>query len=132
MKVTKNMRTTEKQLMREDTGNQGWLRMSEKIRFRLPESIKIKGKKYKLKHVKNLKDDDGKPCMGLHDHENKVISIDKLVIGSEKRQTLLHEFFHAYLYECNIREGLDSQLEEVIVEALSQGIEEHFDIKWKK
>ena len=102
------------------------------IRFRLPPSVKVKGVRYIVKVVRKLKDDDGKECSGLHDSENKILSIDRALRGKERRQTFFHEYFHAYLEECGVREGLDSQLEEVIVEILSRSLEENdFDIRWK-
>lgn len=102
-----------------------------KTSFKFKRSIPIKGARYKIKMVKDLKDDDNKACWGLHDHIGKVISIEKSLDDKEKVQTLLHEIFHAYLFECNIREGLDSQLEEAIVESLAQCVDLHFELKWK-
>ena len=107
--------------------------MSEKrYRFRLPKTVVVKGAKYKVIVTPNVVDDDGKPCMGLHDHDSKEILIDKNMTAKEKRTTFLHELFHAYCYECNIREGLDSQMEEVLVETIAQAVELHFEFLWKK
>ena len=100
-------------------------------KFRLRKSITILGTKYKIIQTPDLKDEDGNLCMGLHDHIKKVILIDAKLPLAEKRQTFLHELFHAYLFEAYVREGLDTQLEEVIVEMLSQTIEKHFNIEWK-
>jgi hypothetical protein len=99
--------------------------------FHLKSSIKIKGYRYKIILKKFLKDDDGNLCDGLHDHEKKVIYLRRDLKGEGMRKTFLHEFFHAYIFECNIREGLDSQLEEVIVETLSQATDDHFELKWR-
>ena len=101
------------------------------IRFRIPSTLKIKGKTYKVKLVKDLKD-DGVEVLGLHDHENQVISINSCTKGRERRQVFFHEYFHAYIYECGLREGIDSQMEEVIVDALAQSLEENgFDTRYK-
>lgn len=100
------------------------------VRFR--ESISVKGVEYQIIQMKDVKDDDGNIVAGLHDHVNKIIYFDIEMTTDEKRQTFLHEFFHAYLYECHIREGLDGQLEETIVEALSQAMVKEFVIRWKK
>lgn len=98
----------------------------------LPDSIDVKGVNYKIKIVKNLKDDDGKICLGLHDHDGKIISINATCKGAEKKKTFLHEMAHAYIYECHAREGLDSQMEEVLVEILVNAFDNEFDIRWRK
>lgn len=94
-------------------------------------SLMIKGARYKIVYKKFLKDDDGVICDGLHDHIKKIIYVRSVLKGAELRKTFLHEFFHAYLFECNVREGLDTQLEEVIVETLSQATDDNFIIKWR-
>lgn len=107
--------------------------MKEKrYRFRLPKTAVVKGATYKIIIQKDVIDDDGKACMGLHCHEEKEILIDKNMTAKEKRTTFLHELFHAYCYECNIREGLDSQMEEVLVETIAQAVELHFEFLWKR
>jgi len=100
-------------------------------KFKLKSSIMIKGSRYKIKNRKYLKDDDGALCDGLHDHINKIIYVRSGLDGAELRKTFFHEFFHAYLFECHIREGLDTQLEEVIVETLSQALDNNFIVKWR-
>jgi Zn-dependent peptidase ImmA (M78 family) len=102
-----------------------------RMKFRLPKEVMIKGELYKVIVKKDLKDDDGHECDGLHDHEKKIIYITTGLKHDYRRQTFLHEFFHAYLHECHVREGLDSQLEEVIVECLSQATDKHLDWTWK-
>ena len=44
-----------------------------------------------FRQVKNLKCDDGKEVMGLHDHTKKEILITAGLKAKEKRQTFLHE-----------------------------------------
>jgi len=101
------------------------------IRFRMPPHVTVKGVKYKVKLVNGLKY-KGEEVLGLHDHENRTISVCSSAKGRLRRQTFVHELFHAYIYECNIREGLDSQLEEVIVDLLSAALEENnLDLRWK-
>lgn len=108
--------------------------MSETRRkpWRVPKRVSIKGINYKVLIVEKLKDDDGDFCDGLHDHSKKVIYIDKSTKGATRRKTFLHEMFHAYIYECNIREGLQETLEEVIVETMAQATDEQFFLEWKK
>ena len=109
----------------------GFIMRTARNSFPFPDSIIIKGTKYKVVKVKNLKDDDGNECQGLHDHVLKVISIDSALRGANRRKTFLHELAHAYLYECHIREGLDGQLEEVIIEIIVNAFDKHFDIRWR-
>ena len=104
---------------------------SDKSFKRFPKKIVVKGVEYKISLDNYLRDDDGKLCSGLHDHERKVIHIDKNMGIEEKRQTFIHELFHAYLHECHVNEGIDSQLEEAIVESLSQSITKSFVLNWK-
>ena len=104
----------------------------DKSFIRFKKTILIKGEEYTIKQVAKLKDDDGVEVDGLHDHIEKTISLNKNQTPKAKRTTFLHEFYHAYLYECHLREGLDSQMEEAIVEACSQATERHFDLTWKK
>lgn len=99
--------------------------------FKLRSSVVIKGARYKIIKKKYLKDDDGVICDGLHDHVKKIIYIRKGIEPEIMRKTFYHEFFHAYLFECNVREGLDAQLEEVIVETLSQAMDNHFTVSWR-
>lgn len=99
--------------------------------FSLKKQINVKGTDYKIIRKKNPKDDDGKIVLGLFDPEAKTITIATGLAIEIVRQTFIHELFHAYIYECHLREGIDTQLEEVIVEALTQAIEEKFHIKWR-
>jgi len=101
------------------------------LKFISKGSIMVKGARYKIIYKKSIKDDDGVICDGLHDHIKKTIYVSSGLNGADLRKTFLHEFFHAYLFECNVREGLDTQLEEVIVETLSQAMDDHFLIKWR-
>ena len=104
--------------------------MGEK-RFRLPRKILIKGMEYKIRRKKGLKY-EGKPVYGLHDPRTRTIWIDsELKSQSLLRITLIHEMFHGYIDVCVITEGLDRQLEEVIVDLLASAINKHFKISWK-
>jgi len=100
-------------------------------RFRLPRKVTIKGAEYSIRQKKKLVY-KGVEISGLHDHINKVIWISSSIKKPEvKRITLLHEMFHAYLHMCGVCEGLDVQLEEVIVDLLATAVDKHFVIAWK-
>jgi Zn-dependent peptidase ImmA (M78 family) len=92
----------------------------------------VKGVEYSIKRKKGLKYERNE-IMGLHDHIRKTIWIESSIKQPHMlRVTLLHELFHAYLHQCGIGEGLDVQLEEVIVDMLAQCVDKHFSIDWKK
>jgi len=100
-------------------------------RFRLPRKILVKGIEYKIRRKKKLKY-EGKEVYGLHDPKTKIIWIDSGIKQPHMlRVTLIHELFHAYIDVCGITEGLDRQLEEVIVDLLACAIDKHFKVEWK-
>jgi len=99
--------------------------------FRLPRKVQVKEVEYKIRQKKGLTY-KGKEICGLHDHIHKTIWINSDIRKpKERRITLLHELFHAYLHVCGICEGLDEQLEEVIVDLIATCIDKHFSIEWK-
>lgn len=100
--------------------------------FIAKEYLVIKGTRYKVILGSKLFDDDGREADGLFDPEKKTISIHKNLTLKKAKEVFLHELLHAYFYECNLREGIDTQLEEVIVETAAQGILKHFDVVWRK
>ena len=105
--------------------------MANIMSFRLKKFLNIKGRKYRISQVKRPTGEDGKECAGYHDHEKRKIVIARGMEKEDKLHTFLHELFHAYIFECGIREGLDSQLEEVVVDQLAKSIIDNFEIKWK-
>jgi len=99
--------------------------------FRLPRKITVKGVEYKIRQKKGLKY-KGKEVCGLHDHIHKTIWINSSIKKpTDRRITMIHELFHAYLHVCGIGEGLDEQLEEVIVDLLASAVDKHFGLEWK-
>jgi Zn-dependent peptidase ImmA (M78 family) len=106
---------------------------TSKISFKLPKTVEVKGETYKVKRKKNLKDDDGHECDGLHDHINKEILICSAIKDDKTLLlTFLHELNHAYMEECHLREGLSRQMEEAVAECIAQGIVKHFDLTLKE
>ena len=100
--------------------------------FHLKRSIKIKGVTYKVKQLNKVLDDQGIECQGWVDKHKKVIAIMRGLDPLEKKLTFMHEVAHAYLHECHTTEGLDHQLEEVVIETMLRGLSEHFNFSWKK
>lgn len=74
---------------------------------RFPSSVTILGRKYKIKQGKNLVY-AGQPCLGLCDNLNRIIYIEKDQDDKTKRETCVHEFFHALLFIS----GIDQKLTE--------------------
>lgn len=105
--------------------------MKNDIKIRSGEKISVKGAEYTIKWKQKIID-EGIVCWGLHDSEKKLILLSKELPKKEILSVFLHELFHAYLFECNIREGLSGSLEEVVVECLSKAIDFHFDLLWKE
>lgn len=104
--------------------------MAKQFKLTNNKKIMIKGAEYTIKLRKKVM--LGKQeCWGLHDSEKKLITIQKGLPKGETLPVFLHELFHAYIFECNIREGLDSSLEEIIVECLAHCIDQEFELEWK-
>lgn len=96
--------------------------------------INLFGTVYIIRHVSNLKDDkDGHEIFGcLHGAPDRLIEIaenmnDKPLSEEEKRLTLLHELFHAFLYSgqylsCGDDEPLVEWLSRCMNEALKSKV----------
>lgn len=74
---------------------------------RFPSSISILGRKYKIKQGSNLVY-MGQPCLGLCDNQNKIIYLEKDQDEQTKKETLIHECYHALLSIS----GIDQKLSE--------------------
>lgn len=70
--------------------------------------------------------------MGLCSPKDKTIHIDAKLQGDEKVETMLHELFHAALYETSANQPLGHDLEEVIVDVLARVVAKNFELKKKK
>jgi Zn-dependent peptidase ImmA (M78 family) len=78
---------------------------------KFPVSITILGRKYKIKQGKNLAY-LGQPCLGLCDNENKIIYLEKNQSDHVKKETLIHEVAHAFMFISGIDQKLsDSECE---------------------
>lgn len=74
---------------------------------KFPTSITILGRKYKIKQGKNLVW-QSQQVFGLCDNLNRIIYIEKDQDERTKRETCVHEFFHALLFIS----GIDQKLTE--------------------
>lgn len=78
-----------------------------KTKKRFPSSVSILGRRYKIKQGKNLVF-QGQPCLGLCDNLNKIIYLEKDQDEQTKKETIIHECFHALLFIS----GIDQKLTE--------------------
>ena len=93
--------------------------MSSKVNFKIPQSIKVGYRDYKLEKwkqtVANANDAHGQffakeGIIGYTDEEQ----------GVSHANTLLHEILHAVVYQWNI--DLDDKMEEIVVNGLTNGL----------
>lgn len=97
--------------------------------MRYPNKVTIFGNDYEvILNSRTIKDHDAD---GYCDHEMKKIYVDKSLKGSRQLQTFLHEGFHGVLHRTGITQGIDSGIEEAIVESLSTWITEVFHMRFK-
>ena len=101
--------------------------------MKIPTSIKIKGKRWQIKHKWNLKDDGHNGVDGLCDYKLKIIYLDRSLVKADKEATLLHEIFHAIIYEVGLHQtSLEDDVEELIVENISMFMLDTFNIRLKR
>lgn len=86
------------------------------------KSIKIHGKNFKIKR-KKMEDDDG-----VFDKKTSEIIIEESLSGKEFQQTLLHEEFHAVCFMIGANQGINKDVEEILVESLSKFVVENYKL----
>ena len=98
--------------------------------MKIPKEINIKGATYKIE-VFSI--DESEKADGLCDFETKTISINNNLSPDLLKRTLLHECFHAVLFECGVHcAKITEDLEEIIVENLSNFLVDSFIISKKR
>lgn len=104
--------------------------------MKIPKQFSLKGKTWTVEYKWNLTDsDDGEKMDGLCLMGRRVIQLERAMPREEKWPVFLHELTHAILFEAHIS-GLDgpsgSVIEEVICEAVANGLNDLFHIRWKR
>lgn len=100
--------------------------------MKIPTSIKIKGKRWKITHKWNLKD-EGIKCDGLCSYDERIIYLDRSLLKEDKVPTLLHEIYHALIYEIGLHQtSLSLDVEEMLVENISMFMIDTFNIRLKR
>ncbi len=80
---------------------------------KIPKSIQILGRKFKIKQISNLKYGQDQ-VLGLCDYSNKAIYIEKDQTDKEKLDTLYHECVHAMLAISGIDQKLTDSENEIM------------------
>lgn len=100
--------------------------------MKIPKSIIVYGKKYKVKRVKDLKDDKGILISGLHEYDKGLISLDTKLKSVELDQTFFHELGHAVQERVGVNQGeISDDLKEVIVDSMATFLAETFHFRLK-
>ena len=92
-----------------------------------PKKLKILGLIVPIKY----KDLSGEDYVGTYDRINKNIELHSKMKLNEFMPALLHEFGHALFDRSGLRQGVESDLEEVIVENFANALCENFNIRPK-
>jgi len=91
---------------------------------KIPQKIVIFGRNIAVKLVKTIQDDAD--CLGLYDASTGIIYIQRDLEGDLLQETFLHEVFHAIVERVGLRQALDMDAEEMLVEMLAKAINEAF------
>lgn len=86
--------------------------------MRIPRSILIKNKLWKIRQKTNLTDDYGNLVYGLCCYESKTLWIERAVGKKLKSQILLHEVLHGCFFELKAKLSFKED------ERITQGLEE--------
>lgn len=77
-------------------------------------------------------EDIGTEDAGRYYEKLNLIKIAPHLKGDDLMHTLLHEVGHAILVRTGVRQAIEDQVHEVIVENMATALLENFDIKLKK
>lgn len=89
------------------------------------KSIKIKGQRYKIKHVQLIENEG---LYGKCDFKNRFILIDENLKDDDFKSTFIHEIGHALLFEIGMCQAIHMDLHEIIVENYANELLKHFKI----
>lgn len=94
--------------------------MSTKKVFKVPRSVRIKGRKWAVKVGHNLHL-DGEKVLGVCDFEARIILLEKDQDDHSMRESFLHEYMHALWHTSGIHaEDIPSWIEHIIITAMEQ------------
>lgn len=94
----------------------------EQAKFKRLYGTKVKAgqQEYKIVWCHDILSDEGNPCYGMCSYKDRKIYID--IKYDEIQETLVHEIFHAEVYESGFKQmsAFHSDLEELCCEAASR------------
>lgn len=93
--------------------------------MKIPNSVIIKGKKWKVRLTKDLRDEDGEIVNGLTDTETRLIQVNSELKGQFLQFIFFHELTHAILKESHLSGndgGLETIVEEVICDSVADAL----------
>lgn len=82
----------------------------------IKKSYLIKGSRWAVKRIKDLKNDSAEPCNGLIDSEKKLIMLDQSLTGRQLVWCFWHEYGHALFDEAGISSNVDGGMPELAEE----------------
>ena len=100
--------------------------MAKSTKFKIPEWIEVYGQLYEIQLDPRCEEIHN--CHGYHHELSRLIVIDANLEGDIAIQTMLHECFHAIFKRLSFNQGIDSALEEIIVDSFAKWIVENFNI----
>jgi len=99
---------------------------------RIPKTIDVKGKLWKVEYKWNLSD-EGTLCDGLCDDTLRTIFINRATPKEQRAGIFMHELLHALYYELNLQEATFSEdVEEILVENTVQFLLDKFSLRLKR
>lgn len=87
-------------------------------------TLNVFGKKVKVRKA-DLSDED---CYGMYIKKDKLIILEQKLEGEAFIHTLLHELFHAFCDRNSIRQGISSEVEEIIADSFITCLLENFNV----
>lgn len=102
--------------------------------MKIPKTIDIYGKPFKIKFQEDLTDEFGTPCDGIIDKE--TIYINTYLKEKDKKevliQSILHELFHGVIRRLGLKQAnFSDDLEEIICDSFATYVAENFIVEFK-
>lgn len=98
----------------------------------IPKSIIVRGRKWLVKFVEDLQNEDGVKSAGLCCDKTKTIEINKGMTADQIFEVFVHEWLHSVWFECGIDdEGIPQWVEHWFVNAIAKDMAIHAKL-WAK
>jgi len=100
--------------------------------LKIPASIRIKNKVWKICRKWILKDDSGEQVDGLCDPATRTIWLAHGLNKIDLEDTFFHEYLHGIMYEYGYHNTLSLDMQENIAHNVNREIREVFALRLKK